>query len=59
MDKQCPKCKQFTLKHYHSLAHGIPGTHLSGSENYKCECGYFCGTKEQAETEGLEFYLDV
>jgi len=59
MNKICPDCKKETLKHYHSLAHGLPGTHIAGSEHYKCECGYFCADKKKAEKDGLEFYLDV
>lgn len=58
-EKSCPKCKKQTLKHSHNLAHGIPGTHMAGSEIIKCECGYFCDMKQQAEKDGLEFYLDV
>jgi predicted RNA-binding Zn-ribbon protein involved in translation (DUF1610 family) len=37
----CPKCGHAFFKHMHNCAHGIPGTHMAGSERYECmECGF-------------------
>ena len=38
----CPECKKMTEHTYlHNTAHGIPGTHMVGSERYECnECSY-------------------
>lgn len=55
----CPKCKQLvTLTHLHDTAHGVPGTHMKGTERYECPlCGW---TVYRAEGEklGLRFWLD-
>ncbi len=55
----CPKCKEMTKHvHEHDAAHGIPGTHMSGSERYRCsECDYWMG-KTEGEKQGLKFELD-
>lgn len=55
----CPKCKKKTEhKHMHDAAHGIPETHIAGSERYVCvECGYVM-RKEEGEKQGLKFVLD-
>lgn len=56
---KCPNCCRVTKhKHLHDCAHGIPDTHMSGSERYECEeCGYVMDKKE-AESQGLQFILD-
>jgi len=55
----CPECKKETKhKHLHNAAHGIPETHMAGSERIKCvECGYTMG-KEEAGKQGIKFYFD-
>jgi len=55
----CPKCKKETEhSHKHRCAHGIPETHMAGSEHYQCEvCGYIM-FKEEGEKQGLKFFLD-
>ena len=55
----CPECKKITNHIYlHNAAHGIPGTHMVGSERYECiECGYKMFKQEGIE-KGLEFFLD-
>lgn len=55
----CPKCKKVTKHHHkHDEVHGIPGTHMDGSERYECcECGYAM-FKEEASKQGLEFFVD-
>jgi len=55
---KCPKCSNDTLKHMHNCAHGIEGTHMSGSERYECECGFYIGNKEDAKKYNLNFVLD-
>lgn len=56
----CPDCKATTpMKHLHDEAHGIAGTHMAGSEHYKCAvCGCVL-TREQSEVRGLPFVLDT
>ena len=56
---KCPKCKENKLKHLHDTAHGIPSTHMAGSERFECACGFYAGTKEEAEKNGLNFVMDV
>ncbi len=58
-NKNCPACGKETLSHKHSTAHGIPGTHMAGSEHFTCPCGFYVGSKEYAEKHGLTFVLDV
>lgn len=55
----CPKCNKTTQhRHLHSEAHGIPGTHMSGSERYQCEeCGHSMFS-EEGEKQGLKYILD-
>lgn len=52
-------CGNETLRHMHNAAHGIPGTHMSGSERFECECGFYVGNWEDAEKLGLNFVLDT
>jgi len=56
---QCPKCEKETEHvHEHDCAHGIPDTHMSGSERYRCRvCGYTM-RKVEGEKQGLKFILD-
>ena len=56
----CPKCnKETEHSHKHRTAHGIEGTHIVGSEHYRCEeCGHIMFRKE-AEAQGLRFFLDT
>lgn len=56
---KCPKCNKKTEHlHKHDCAHGIPETHMSGSEHYECvTCGYKM-RKNEAEKQGLIFTLD-
>lgn len=43
MTAYCIKCKTETVHaHMHDCAHGIPETHMDGSERYVCQsCGHF------------------
>jgi predicted nucleic-acid-binding Zn-ribbon protein len=38
---KCPRCGYTCeFKHMHDTAHGIEGTHMSGSERFECtQCG--------------------
>lgn len=57
----CENCDEETdHKHLHDTAHGIPETHMAGSERYECSA---CGRaifKEQAAVRNLNlrFVLD-
>ena len=55
----CPKCKGLTeAKHMYDCAHGIPETHMAGTERYECvDCGYVM-RKVEGEKQGLKFFLD-
>lgn len=55
----CLKCKEMTeSKHMHDCAHGIPETHMAGSERYECKkCGHWL-SREDAEKQGLKYFLD-
>lgn len=55
----CPGCKQdANFQHLHNAAHGIPGTHLQGSERYECMgCGYKI-FKQEGVNLNLKFVLD-
>ncbi len=55
---ECPKCKKDNLKHRHNEAHGIHGTHMSGSERYECECGFYVGNAKDGEKYELKFIID-
>ena len=56
---KCPNCCRVTKHdHKHDCAHGIPETHMDGSERYECvNCGYVM-QKEEGEAQGLKFVLD-
>jgi hypothetical protein len=55
----CDRCRRMTEhRHMHDCAHGIPETHMAGSERYRCEV---CGNgvyKAEGEILGLRFTLD-
>lgn len=54
----CPKCHK-NLKHMHGTAHGMPETHIAGTERFECECGFECWDAAEGEKLGLMFVLDV
>ncbi len=56
---KCPKCSNDTLQHLHDCAHGLPMTHMAGSERFECECGFHAVDKDEAEKNGLEFIMDT
>ena len=56
----CCKCNvelKEKVRHLHDCAHGIPETHMSGSERFECCCGYVL-TKEEAISAGFKYVLD-
>lgn len=56
----CPHCRSTDgYRHLHNAAHGIPGTHMAGSERFECaSCG--CSlTKAEAIAAGKVFRFDV
>lgn len=56
----CPACKQAApTQHMHSTAHGIPGTHMAGSERFECSACRHTLSREEAEGRGLAYALDV
>lgn len=55
----CPNCQQVaTFNHIHNAAHGIPGTHMDGTERYVCSLCSHAIFKEEGERLGLTFTLD-
>ena len=56
---KCPKCEEeVELKRMHDCAHGIPETHMDGSERFvcpNCQCHIY---KSEGEKLGLKFILD-
>lgn len=56
----CPKCdKETEHKHLHDAAHGIEGTHMSGSERYSCtECKHNTYASKEGVERGMKFILD-
>jgi hypothetical protein len=56
---ECPRCNKTTEHvHLHNAAHGMPETHMDGSERYECkECGYAMYAME-GEKQGLLYLLD-
>jgi uncharacterized protein with PIN domain len=56
MDK-CPKCGG-EMKHLHDSAHGIPETHMAGSERYECAKCDKKIYKVEGEKLGLKFICD-
>jgi hypothetical protein len=57
---ECPNCQRTTEhRHLHDTAHGIPETHLDGSERYECAvCGYSM-RRAEGEGQGLRFVCDT
>jgi hypothetical protein len=46
------------MRHEHDCAHGMPGTHMSGTERYRCTvCNKTLYAKDKVK--GLVFILDV
>lgn len=54
---ECPVCRS-KLRHMHDEAHGISGTHMSGSERYECDGCNNKWFKLEGEELGFEFVLD-
>lgn len=51
-------CGSTEYKHLHDEAHGLSGTHVSGSERYECKsCGkaFF---SEEGKKRGFKFFID-
>lgn len=57
--KVCPKCGNPTLMHLYDTAHGIPETHMVGTERFECNCGFYCSNAVEAKKLGLNFILDT
>lgn len=55
----CPRCEDgIEFKHMHDCAHGIPDTHMAGSERYECpSCAYAIHAGE-GKGMGLNFVLE-
>jgi len=55
----CPECDNTdNFLHLHNCAHGIPETHMGGTERYECKkCGHVM-YKEEGEKQGFTFILD-
>ena len=55
----CEKCKKVTEhEHLHDAAHGIPETHMVGTERFECsECGHTT-FKNDSGAEKFKFTLD-
>ena len=54
---KCPDCDNTDLRHLHDAAHGIPETHMVGSERYECKCGKTIHCAEGTAL-GFKFILD-
>lgn len=55
----CNHCQKETEhKHLHDAAHGIEGTHMSGSERYTCSVCKLSIFAEEGRKRGLKFVLD-
>jgi hypothetical protein len=59
MDHHCLSCKAVTSHwHLHDTAHGIPETHVTGSEHFRCQpCGRLTFAHD-AGAEAFPFALD-
>jgi DNA-directed RNA polymerase subunit M/transcription elongation factor TFIIS len=55
----CVNCNTMTMHtHKHDTAHGIPETHMAGTERFECDtCGYSIH-KNDPEARPLRFVLD-
>ncbi len=48
METHCETCQRKTIhNHLHNAAHGIPGTHMVGTERWECQD---CGTATYANS---------
>lgn len=57
-DTKCPGCGGINWTHWHDAAHGIAGTHMSGTERFECQgCGKVV-YKREGTALGLRFVLD-
>lgn len=57
--KTCPNCNTIQeFKHMHDEAHGIPETHMAGTERFVCEgCGHVIFADEGKKL-GFNYILD-
>ncbi len=55
----CPGCDTLqTFKHEHDAAHGIPETHMAGTERFVCRsCDHYIFANDKAAS-GFKFILD-
>lgn len=55
----CETCDDYTPhRHLHDTAHGIPETHMAGTERYQCtRCGNSIHASE-GKLKGLRFLYD-
>lgn len=58
MTCRCRQCNDITEhRHLHDTAHGVPGTHMAGSERFRCnECG--CTTYAADNIGDFRFVYD-
>jgi len=54
----CPKCGGKELRHLHDCAHGLPQTHMSGTERYECQSCGLVVFADEGKALGLKFILD-
>jgi predicted nucleic-acid-binding Zn-ribbon protein len=56
---KCPRCEYTCeFRHMHDTAHGIEGTHMSGSERFTCtQCGNSVFHTDEA-AKSFTFILD-
>jgi predicted nucleic-acid-binding Zn-ribbon protein len=56
---KCPRCEYTCeFRHMHDTAHGIEGTHMSGSERFECsQCGSSVFHSDEAAKQ-FTFILD-
>ena len=57
--RPCPECGGSDKpKHLHELVHGLPGTHMGGTERFECSCGHWF-TRAECADRGFKFILDT
>ena len=57
--KVCPYCDSTKgFRHLANTAHGIPGTHMAGSERFECKGCDKRLAREDAENIGFEYVID-
>lgn len=55
----CPHCEKKTeFNHVHNTAHGIPETHMAGSERFICKECKHPFYKHEGEKLGFRYVLD-